>query len=231
MKALFDGRDERADEDVLRVLTDMKRDEEDLLARRTRRAESSVWWTVGSVSVASLLAMALLVTTWYSVSSEAALRRISDLTIRRFAAREAAILESSLDAVVAMNHLGRIVEFNPAAERIFGHPRARAIGAEMAELIIPPEHREAHRRGLANYLSTGEGPVLGRRLELSACRSDGAEFPVELAITRVRLDGPPLFTAFIRDITERSALRVPSCTAPRRTPRPPTAPRARSSPT
>ena len=73
----------------------------------------------------------------------------------------------------------------------------------MAELIIPPEHREAHRRGLANYLSTGEGPVLGRRLELTACRSDGTEFPVELAITRVRLDGPPLFTAFIRDITDR----------------------------
>ena len=181
----------------------MKRDEEDLLARRTRQAESSVWWTVGSVSVASLLAIALLVTTWYSVSSEAALRRISDLTIRRFAAREAAILESSLDAVVAMDHLGRVVEFNPAAERIFGYPRERAIGAEMAELIIPPEHREAHRRGLANYLSTGEGPVLGRRLELTACRADGAEFPVELAITRVRLDGPPLFTAFIRDITDR----------------------------
>jgi PAS domain S-box-containing protein len=203
VKALFVGRDEQADDDVARILDDMKRHEEDLLARRTRRAEASVWWTVGSVSVASVLAMTLLVTTWYSVSSEAALRRISDLTIRRFAAREAAILESSLDAVVAMNHLGRIVEFNPAAERIFGHARARAIGTEMAELIIPPEHREAHRRGLANYLSTGEGPVLGRRLELSACKSDGTEFPVELAITRVRLDGPPLFTAFIRDITER----------------------------
>ena len=202
-RAVFDGRDERTDTAVTHVLAEMRREEGELLARRTRRAEESVWWTVGSVSVASLLAIALLVTTGYSVSSEAALRRISDLTIRRFAAREAAILESSLDAVVAMDHLGRVVEFNPAAERVFGYPRERAIGATMADLIIPPDQREAHRRGLANYLATGEGPVLGRRIELIACRADGSEFPVELAITRVRLDGPPLFTAFIRDITER----------------------------
>ena len=203
MKAVLDGRDERTDDDVLRVLAAMKRDEEDLLARRTRRAESSVWWTVGTVSVASLLAIALLGTTAYSVASGAALRRLADLTIRRFAAREAAILESSLDAVVAMDHLGRVVEFNPAAERTFGYPRARAIGSEMAELMIPPDQREAHRRGLSDYLASGEGPVLGRRIELTACRADGAEFPVEVAITRVRLDGPPLFTAFIRDITDR----------------------------
>jgi PAS domain S-box-containing protein len=202
-KVIFSGRDERTDDDVRRVLSEMKHDEEDLLARRTRQAESSVWWTVGSFSVTSLLAIALLGTTAYSVSTGAALRRLSDLTIRRFAAREAAILESSLDAVVAMDHLGRVVEFNPAAERTFGYPRSRAIGSELAELIVPPDHREAHRRGLANYLATGEGPVLGRRIELTARRSDGAEFPVELAITRVCVEGPPLFTAFIRDITDR----------------------------
>ncbi len=203
LKGIFEGRDQQVDMDVMRVLDEMKRSEADLLGRRTRQAESSVWWTVGSVSVASLLAISLLVTTGYSVSSEAALRKLSDLTIRRFAAREAAILESSLDAVVAMDHNGRIVEFNPAAERIFGYPRSRALGSEMAELIIPPAHREAHRRGLVNYLQTGEGPVLGRRLELTACRADGSEFPVELAITRVGLDGPTLFTAFLRDITDR----------------------------
>ena len=186
-----------------RLLSEMKRDEEELLARRTSRAESGAWWTVGSFSLTSLLAIALLGTTAYLVSSRAAQRRLSDLTIRRFAAREAAILESSLDAVVAMDHLGRVVEYNPAAERIFGYPRESAIGVELAELIIPPDQGEAHRRGLASYLSTGDGPVLGRRLELTARRSDGTEFPVELAITRVQLDGPPLFTAFIRDITDR----------------------------
>ncbi len=202
-KAVADGRDERTDADMRRLLSEMKRDEEELLARRTSRAESGAWWTVGSFSLTSLLAIALLGTTAYLVSSRAAQRRLSDLTIRRFAAREAAILESSLDAVVAMDHLGRVVEYNPAAERIFGYPRESAIGVELAELIIPPDQGEAHRRGLASYLSTGDGPVLGRRLELTARRSDGTEFPVELAITRVQLDGPPLFTAFIRDITDR----------------------------
>ncbi len=203
LKGIFEGRDQQVDMDVMRVLDEMKRGEADLLGQRTRQAEASVWWTVASISVASLLAIGLLVTTGYSVSSEAALRRLSEVTIRRFAAREAAILESSLDAVIAMDHNGRIVEFNPAAERIFGYPRSRALGSEMAELIIPPKHREAHRKGLVNYLETGQGPVLGRRLELTACRADGSEFPVELAITRVGLDSPPLFTAFLRDITDR----------------------------
>ncbi len=203
LKAIADGRDERADGDLRTGLAEMKRDEEGLLGVRTAQAESSVWWTVGSFAVASLLALALLGTTAYSVSSEAALRRLSDLTIRRFAAREAAILESSLDAVVAMDHRGRIVEFNPAAERTFGYPRNRAIGAELAELIIPPDQRDAHRGGLASYMAVGAGPVLGRRIELTARRADGSEVPVELAITRVRVNGPPLFTAFIRDISDR----------------------------
>ncbi len=195
---------ERRSEDALRSqLAELKREEERLLTVRTRQAEESVWWTVGTFAVVSLLALALVATTAYSIWSGAALRRLSDLTIRRFAAREAAILESSLDAVVAMDHRGRIVEFNPAAERTFGYPRSRALGSELADLIIPPDQREAHRRGLANFLATGEGPVLGRRVELTACRADGSEIPVEVAINRVSIDGPPLFTAFIRDISDR----------------------------
>jgi PAS domain S-box-containing protein len=73
----------------------------------------------------------------------------------------------------------------------------------MAELIIPPPLRQAHRQGLARHLDTGEGPIIGRRLELTAMHSDGSEFPVELTVTRVPLGGPPLFTGYIRDITER----------------------------
>ncbi|MGH8546013.1 MAG: GAF domain-containing protein, partial [Gammaproteobacteria bacterium] len=73
----------------------------------------------------------------------------------------------------------------------------------MAELIIPPALRERHRRGLAHYLSTGEGPVMEKRFETTAMRADGTEFPVELAITRIPLDGPPVFTGYIRDITTR----------------------------
>ena len=100
-------------------------------------------------------------------------------------------------------HTGRVLEFNPAAERVFGYTRAQAVGQELAELIIPPELRERHRRGLAHYLATGEGPVLDRRIEIAAVRADGIEILVELAITAFRIDDAPIFTAYLRDITER----------------------------
>jgi PAS domain S-box-containing protein len=119
-------------------------------------------------------------------------------------ARKTAILESALDAIVSMDHEGKIVEFNPAAEKMFGHARDDVIGKPMAEVIIPPSLRERHLRGLKHYLATGEGPVLGKRLELSGMRVDGSEFPLEVTIVRVNLAGqPPLFTGFLRDITRR----------------------------
>ncbi len=118
-------------------------------------------------------------------------------------ARKGAVLESALDAIITIDHTGTIVEFNPAAETTFGYPRAAAIGREMAELIIPPALRDRHRQGLALYLATGEGPLLGRRIEMRAVRADESEFPVELFIARMPTAGPPLFTGYLRDITER----------------------------
>jgi PAS domain S-box-containing protein len=117
-----------------------------------------------------------------------------------------AVVSASLDPVITMDDQGRIVEFNPAAEQVFGHRRSDVIGKEMAELVIPPRLRDAHRRGLERYLATGEGPALGRRLELTAMRADGRELPVELAIVRLPGIEPPLFTGFIRDLSrERSS--------------------------
>jgi PAS domain S-box-containing protein len=130
-------------------------------------------------------------------------RRRSEQELRASESLKGAILESSLDCIVTMDHEGRIVEFNPAAERTFGYTRDQALGKLMADLIIPPRSRDAHRRGLAHYLATGEGPVLGKRLELEAIRADGSEFPIELAITPIKSRSTPLFTGFIRDITQR----------------------------
>ncbi|MBA3481622.1 MAG: PAS domain S-box protein, partial [Pirellulales bacterium] len=130
-------------------------------------------------------------------------RRKATELLQRSESRKAAVLESALDAIVTMDHEGKIVEFNSAAEVTFGYSRAAAIGRSMAELIVPPSYREAHARGLAKYLVTGEGPALGKRLELSAMRADGSEFPCELAITRIASPGPATFTGYIRDITER----------------------------
>lgn len=123
--------------------------------------------------------------------------------VRRSEARKSAILESALDAVVSMDHRGHVVEFNTAAEKMFGRTRDEVVGEEMAEMIIPPGTREQHREGLRRYLESGQAQIIGRRVELTGMRGDGSTFPVELAITRVDVDGPPLFTGYIRDISER----------------------------
>ncbi len=124
--------------------------------------------------------------------------------LRGSEARKAAILDSALDCIVTIDHDGRITEFNPAAERTFGHRREDVVGKQLADIIIPPSFREQHRRGLARYITTGEARVLGRRVEMTAVRADGSEFPVELTITRIPLDGPPSFSGNLRDITERN---------------------------
>jgi PAS domain S-box-containing protein len=123
--------------------------------------------------------------------------------VRRSEARKSAIFESALDCVITMDHEGRIVEFNPAAEKMFGYAREDVVGEVMADLIVPYSLRRQHKLGLARYLETGEGPVLGTRLELTGLRSSGVEFPIELTVTRVDQPGAPMFTGYIRDITER----------------------------
>ena len=117
--------------------------------------------------------------------------------------RMRAVLESALDCVITMDHEGRVVEFNPAAERTFNYQRKEVIGELLADLIIPPSLRKRHNRGLKHYFATGEAPVVGKRIKLTAMKRDGSEFPVELAITRIGSHEPPMFTGFIRDITEQ----------------------------
>jgi PAS domain S-box-containing protein len=102
---------------------------------------------------------------------------------------------------VTLDAQGRVVEWNPAAERVFGYARDEAVGQEMANLIIPAPMREGHRRGLARYLATRKGTITGQRIELTALRADGSEFPVELVITELPTTSDPLFIGFIRDIT------------------------------
>jgi PAS domain S-box-containing protein len=137
------------------------------------------------------------------IASIAVERAQSDTALKRSEARKAAILDSALDCIVTIDHEGRITEFNPAAERTFGHRPDEVVGKHLADVMIPASLREQHRRGLARYLATGEARVLGRRLEMTAIRGDGSEFPVELTITRIPLDGPPTFTGYLRDITDR----------------------------
>jgi PAS domain S-box-containing protein len=132
-------------------------------------------------------------------------KRIEE-ALRTSEARKTAFCRSALDCIISMDHEGRVLEFNPAAERTFGYREDEVVGKELASLIIPPAMREQHRKGLARYLATGDGPVLNRRLEMTGVRSDGTELPVELTVTRILADDPPLFTAHLRDITDRKQL-------------------------
>ena len=130
-------------------------------------------------------------------------REWAEDSLRRSEALKGAILQTALDCIITIDHEGNVIEWNAAAEKTFGYSRAEALGQELAELIVPPSLRERHRKGMEHYLGTGEGPVLDRRIEVRGLRADGGEFPVELAVTRIPSDGPPLFTAYLRDIKER----------------------------
>jgi PAS domain S-box-containing protein len=123
--------------------------------------------------------------------------------LRESNARKSAILDAALDCIITMDAAGLVVEVNRATEQTFGYTAAEMVGRELAELIIPPALREPHRRGVERYAATGESTMVGHPVELPAMRADGSDFPVEIAITRPRLDGPPLFTGYLRDITER----------------------------
>ena len=139
-------------------------------------------------------------------------RSRSDATMQQSEGRKAAILNAALDCIITMDHEGRITEFNPAAERVFGYRADRVLGKTLAELIIPPSLRDLHRQGLARYLATGDSHIIGRHIEITGMRADRSEFPVEITIVRSDQNGPPTFTGFLRDISDRkrseAALRV-----------------------
>jgi PAS domain S-box-containing protein len=117
---------------------------------------------------------------------------------------KAAVMSSALDCIIGMDETGAVIEFNAAAEQLFGYSREEALGREMAELIVPAHLRERHRAGLLRYLETGEGEVIGRRTELPALRKDGTIVPVELTVSKIAGSEPPTFTGFLRDVSDRA---------------------------
>lgn len=130
-------------------------------------------------------------------------RQLSLERIRESEARKAAILEASLDAVITVDHEGRVVEFNFAAETIFGYRREDAVGRRLADLIIPPRMREQAVAGFARFSATGESGLLGKRFDTFAVKSDGSEFPVEVAMAPIGSGDQPMLTIFVCDATAR----------------------------
>jgi PAS domain S-box-containing protein len=138
---------------------------------------------------------------------EYVVRKRAEAAVQESEARKRAILDSALDCVITMDHEGRVLEFNPSAERTFGYSAKEAVGAELASLIIPPALRERHREGLRRVVATGDSRVLNRRLELTGMRKDGSEFPAEVTLTSLAGDySQPMFAGYIRDLTERKRI-------------------------
>jgi PAS domain S-box-containing protein len=125
--------------------------------------------------------------------------RRAEAAVHASEARKRAMLDAALDAVITIDSDGRIVEINAAVEDIFGHPADTLIGRELASMLVPPSLRDAHRRGLAQPT----GQLIGNRVEITALHADGRELPVELTITRIDVPGPPMYTGYVRDITDR----------------------------
>lgn len=129
----------------------------------------------------------------------------------RFAAALAAsrahyqtVVDSALDCIVSMDQDGRVTGFNPSAEKVFGYSRDSVIGRQMAEVIVPPAYRESHQNGLLTYRKVHKAPVVNQRLEVSAIRSDGREFPVELVVIEAKdIDDQVFFIGYLRDISDR----------------------------
>ena len=153
-----------------------------------------------------LLAKQLLITLCLMSLAVYLVRKTVRRLARALGASEAlnrSIVNTALDGVIVMDAAGMTTEWNPQAEAIFGWSKNEAMGKPLGSTIIPAQYREAHARGLKHYLASGEGPVLNKRIEITALNRDGREFPVELSISPARIGSTVVFNAFVRDISER----------------------------
>jgi two-component system, LuxR family, sensor kinase FixL len=118
-------------------------------------------------------------------------------------ARKNSILESCLDPIITINHDGAIIEFNRAAEQTFGHSREKVLGTRPSDVLFPPSLSAEHRSRIERYLEAGEGSMLGKRVEVTASRANGEVFHAEMAMTIGQINGAPVLTFFVRDISAR----------------------------
>ncbi len=176
-------------------ITDQYHSMDDLLARLSLDV---IFMGLG-LSILAIILVSL-------VAKEMQGRELAQESMRLSEERLRSMMTTALDAIISINAKGDIVEFNPAAEQLFGFSNSEAIGRDIAETIIPPDLRERHRQGLARYISSGTPTVMRTRLELPALRADGTLIDTGIVITPNMMGGEQLFTAFLRDITERKQM-------------------------
>lgn len=146
-----------------------------------------------------------IITGFQAISRDITVLRLAQKAVSRSEESKRAIINAALDSIISIDINGNVIEFNPAAERTFGFKIEEAIGMPLSDLIIPEEHRAAHKAGMQRLLSTGEPKLIGKRIEINALHKNGHEFPVELTLTQIFSEEGLHFTAFARDITEQKA--------------------------
>ncbi len=134
--------------------------------------------------------------------------RKSERALQESEQRKSTIFRTALDAIITIDYKGRVVEFNPSAEEIFGYHFSDIEGQDIMELIIPEEMWKQHKQGMDHFFTTGHSSIMGTRVNLNALRKTGEQFPIELYITPSQVGEKILVTAFIRDLTERMAAEV-----------------------
>lgn len=140
---------------------------------------------------------------YHQAQQEGAWARTAETALLQSQERNLAIIENALDAVITIDAAGVVTDWNTQATVVFGWTREEAVGRLLSETVIPPRDREAHALGLREYLKTGIGPILNRRIEIMARHKDGRDFPVELSVSPARVGESYMFSAFVRDITDR----------------------------
>ena len=167
------------------------------IAVRTRAGE--IRHVLMGAAIVELRGEQHAITTFVDISA----RKSAEEALAQAEGNRRAVWQSALDTIITMDESGTIIDVNPAVEKAFGHRPEDLVGRSLADALIPPAMRDAHRNGLARFLDTGQAAILGRRLELSALRADGTTFPVELTVVSVAKGDRPLFIGTVRDITER----------------------------
>lgn len=170
-------------------------------AQRSGVANTLAWVSSLSLALFAVLVLAVVLLIHYYWRAQE--RAAEQSQVR---SRLAAIISTSLDAVIAADRAGVVIDFNGAAEQIFGYSSAEAIGQRMEDLIVPEHLKEAHLRGMNRYLKTGEKHVIGKgRVQLEARRKNGEVFPVEMSVSAVGSEEGEIFVSFLRDISKRLA--------------------------
>lgn len=200
MDALGSGEPPYTGSDAAAHLERARREGSDGFEWHRRNKDGSLRWDEVFLKVANIGGMPRIL----AFSRDITERRNAEDAARRNAQHLRATVNAALDCIIAMDQDGIIVKFNPAAEACFGLSEREALGRSLADTIIPQRYRERHLFGLRRYLEGGLGPVLKQRLEVTAMRADGSEFPAELAIGVDDTPSGKVFIGYLRDITERT---------------------------